>query len=89
MIAPSPVHHGEGWHELLTAAEAVRYLRLDADYDGDMAGATRALHKLVRDGRLRPIRGCGKSYKYPLHELRRFITSETAASAQPPAGATP
>lgn len=62
---------------VLTNEEAVRFLRLDADYD-ELADAVKALHRLVRDGRLRPLR-CGKSYKFTVDELQRYVADETAA----------
>lgn len=62
---------------VLTNEEAARFLRLDEDYS-EMADAVRALHRLVRDGRLRPLR-CGKSYKFAVAELERYVADETAA----------
>jgi hypothetical protein len=65
---------------LLTNEEAVRYLRLDTDHQ-DMGTAVRALHRLVREKRLRPVE-CGKQYKYALAELNRFIVAETENAGQ-------
>ncbi|QOJ16088.1 MAG: helix-turn-helix domain-containing protein [Phycisphaeraceae bacterium] len=62
---------------ILTNAEAARWLRLDDDYPGDPAAATRALHRLVRAGRLRPLRGVGPSYRFHVDELERFARAET------------
>lgn len=62
---------------VLTNEEAVRFLRLDHDYP-EPADAVKALHRLVRDGRLRPLR-CGKSYKFAVAELERYVTDETSA----------
>lgn len=61
---------------LLTNAEAARFLRLDDDH-AEVADAIRALHALVRAGRLHPIRNCGRSYKFARAELERFIRDET------------
>ncbi len=65
---------------LLTNDEAVRYLRLDSDHQ-DMGTAVRALHRLVREKRLRPVE-CGKQYKYAIDELKRFIVAETESYGQ-------
>ena len=62
---------------VLTNEEAVRFLRLDDDYS-EMTDAVRALHRLVRDGRLRPLR-CGKRYKFAVAELERYVADETSA----------
>ena len=60
---------------VLTSAEAVRWLRLDEDHD-DIGPAVLALKRLVQDGKLRPLRGVGRTYKYTLDELQRFIRDE-------------
>lgn len=62
---------------VLTNEEAARFLRLDEDYS-EMADAIRALHRLVREGKLKPLR-CGKSYKFAVAELERYVTNETSA----------
>jgi hypothetical protein len=59
---------------VLTNEDAVRFLRLDEDHP-NMGEAVRALHRLVRDRRLRPLR-YAKSYKFTLDELARFIAAE-------------
>ncbi|MCH8344700.1 MAG: helix-turn-helix domain-containing protein [Planctomycetes bacterium] len=63
---------------VLTNEEAVRFLRLDTDFD-EPGDAVRALHRLVRQDKLRPLR-CGKSYKFTLAELERFIIAEVGPS---------
>ena len=68
LTLPSPV---------LTNEEAVRFLRLDSDYN-ELADAVKALHRLVRDGRLMLLR-CGKSYKFAVAELERYVADETSA----------
>ncbi len=68
LTLPSPV---------LTNEEAVRFLRLDSDYN-ELDDAVKALHRLVRDGRLRLLR-CGKSYKFAVAELERYVADETSA----------
>ena len=68
-LSASPVYTNE---------EAVRFLRLDADYD-EMGDAIRALHRLVQQGKLKPLR-CGKSYKFTRLELERFTVAEVRAS---------
>ena len=62
---------------VLTNDEAARFLRLDDDYS-EMADAIRALHRLVREGKLKPLR-CGKSYKFAIAELERYVADETSA----------
>ena len=49
---------------VLTNQEAVEFLRLDTDFD-EPGDSIRALHRLVRQGKLRPLR-CGRSYKFTL-----------------------
>lgn len=63
---------------VLTNEEAVAFLRLDTDFD-EAGDAVRALHRLVRQDKLRPLR-CGKSYKFTLAELERFIVAEVGPS---------
>lgn len=69
---------------VLTNEEAVRFLRLDHDYP-ESADAVKALHRLVRQGKLRPLQ-CGKTYKFTLAELERFIAAEVGPSDQETAG---
>ena len=59
---------------VLTNQEAVRFLRMDEDYD-DIGSAVKALHKMKRDGKIVPIKGCGKTYKWHIDELRRYSKS--------------
>ncbi len=61
-----------------TNEEAVRFVRLDQGYS-EPYDAIRALHRLVRQGKLRPLR-CGKSYKFTVAELERFIAAEAGPS---------
>lgn len=63
---------------ILTAAEAAHWLRLDEDHT-EVSDAVKALHRLVRQGRLTPLR-CGRSFKFTLIELNRFAIAETRAS---------
>ena len=63
---------------VLTNEEAVRWLRLDADYD-EMGDAIKALHRLVQQQKLKALR-CGKSYKFTLPELERFTVDEVGPS---------
>lgn len=65
---------------LLTGRETAIYLRLvgpDDDPD-DVAKGVRTVHKLVRDGKLRPIQP-GREYAFARVELDRYIRDETAA----------
>jgi hypothetical protein len=64
------------WPEVLTSADAARYLRLDDDH-AEIADAVAALHRIVRTGHLRPVKGCGKSHKFALAELRRYVAAAT------------
>ncbi|MEE9130608.1 MAG: helix-turn-helix domain-containing protein [Phycisphaerales bacterium] len=63
---------------LLTGAEVACYLRLSApDDDADaVARAVRCVHKLVRDGKLRPVKP-GREYVFALAELDRYVRDET------------
>ena len=63
-----------------TAVEAATYLRLaDPDDTGDaVAKALNRLNCLVRDGRLKPIRGT-RPRLYFAAELDRYVADETAA----------
>ncbi len=63
---------------VLTNEEAVRFLRLDHDYP-EPADAVKALHRLVQQGKLRPLQ-CGKTYKFTLAERERFIAAEAGPS---------
>lgn len=65
---------------VLTNIEAAEFLRLTDDYD-QPEDAIAALYRLVRKGKLHPLR-VGKTYKFTLAELERFIAAEVAASKQ-------
>ena len=71
---------------ILTNQQAVAWLRLDADYP-EPVDAVRALHRLVREGKIRPLR-CGKTYKFTVGELRRYAELETARFTPVRRGAT-
>lgn len=60
-----------------TALKAAEWLQLTDDYD-QPEDAIAALYRLVRKGKLRPLR-CGKTYKFVLDELQRYVADETAA----------
>lgn len=64
---------------LFTAAEVARWLRLldEGASPDEVAGAVRVVHRLVRQGRLHPIRA-GKSYIFSAGELERFAREESA-----------
>ncbi len=68
------------WPHLLTNLEATQFLRLDTDYEHDPVAAVRALHRLVRKGKIRPVK-CGTTYKYARTELLRYIADETRSVA--------
>lgn len=60
---------------LMTASEAVAYLRLD-EGDRDIGDALRSLEYLVSQGLIRPCR-VGRFNRYARPELDRFITEQT------------
>ncbi len=60
---------------LMTAKEAVAYLRLDED-GRDIADALRSLEYLVLHQMVRPCR-VGRSNRYARTELDRFIAEQT------------
>lgn len=67
---------------LLTGAEAAVYLRLcepDATPD-EVNKAVRAVHRLVRNGKLRPVQP-GREYLFALAELDRYVHDETESFA--------
>ena len=65
---------------VLTGAEVAIYLRLcESDDDPDtVAKAVRSVHKLVRDGKLRPIQP-GREYAFSRAEIARYVHDETEA----------
>ncbi len=67
---------------VLTAAEAVCWLRLDDDHE-DIEQAVRALKRLVQIGKIRPLR-CGRTHKYTITELERFIRDEVELGTPSP-----
>ena len=62
---------------VLTNLKAAEWLQLTDDYD-QPEDAIAALYRIVRQGKLRPLR-CGKSYKFTVDELERYVADETAA----------
>lgn len=71
--------------EILTNAEACRWLRLDDDHD-EIEDAIAALLRLAREGKIRPLR-CGKTYKWTRAELERFARDELRPDTEPEAKA--
>lgn len=65
---------------LLSGAEVAVLLLLCQPDDGpdEIAKAVRAVHKLVRDGKLRPIKP-GRKYVFAPAEVERYIEAETEA----------
>ena len=65
---------------VLTATEVAVCLRLCGpdDEPDDVAKAIRSVHKLVRDGKLRPIQP-GKEYAFVLFEVERYVLAATEA----------
>ncbi|MEQ9094928.1 MAG: helix-turn-helix domain-containing protein [Phycisphaerales bacterium] len=68
---------------LMTAQEAVVYLRLD-EGDRDMADALKSLEYLVKAGRIRPCR-VGRSNRFARAELHRFVIEQTERYRRPSA----
>lgn len=65
---------------VMTSHEVAVYLRLcepDAEPD-EVAKGTRAVHRLVRQNKLRPIQP-GKEYAFAHDEVDRYIRDETEA----------
>lgn len=65
---------------VMTSHEVAVYLRLvepDAEPD-EVAKGTRAVHRLVRQNKLRPIQP-GREYAFAHAEVDRYIRDETAA----------
>ena len=65
---------------VLTGAEVAVYLRMcSPDDDPDtVAKAVRCVHRLVRDGLLRPIKP-GREYAFAQAEVERYVRDETEA----------
>lgn len=77
LVDAQPTQHPPTWPQaspVLTNEEAVRYLRLDVDHP-HLDDAIRALHRLVRERGLRPLR-YGITYKFLVAELDRFIAAD-------------
>lgn len=65
-------------HSLMTSSEVAVHLRIiepDASPD-DVARAVRAVHRLVREGKLRPIKPA-RSYVFAPDEVDRYVRDET------------
>ena len=67
---------------VLTEAEAIRYLRLDAEGRASDA-AQRAFRRLVETKRIRPAR-VGLRNRYAREELRRFLLHATELAGDAP-----
>ena len=65
---------------VLTGAEVAVYLRMCGlnDDPDTVAKAVRGVHRLVREGKLRPIKP-GKEYAFAQVEVERYVETETAA----------
>jgi len=60
---------------ILTEEEAIRWLRLDEEYDSPRE-AGRALRRCMHEHGLRRIQGCGKSLKFHIDELHRWVRQQ-------------
>ena len=67
---------------LLTAREAIRYLRLDEE-DRSHEAAARAFRRLVETKRIRPCR-IGLRSRFARQELVRFVLVATELSGEAP-----
>ena len=72
---------------LMTAPEAVRYLRLDiltkpdgSEHRREIADAVKSLDHLIRKGRIAYVR-VGKNRRFPRAKLDRFIHESTVCEA--------
>ena len=65
---------------VLTALEVAIYVRLvePEATEGDRQSAIRSVHRLVQDGKLRPIQP-GRQYAFWRDEVDRYIREETEA----------
>lgn len=61
---------------VLTAVEVAKALRLIEDHTAE-GDAVAAVQRLVRECGLRPIKGCGKSYKFAEPEIARWVMAST------------
>ena len=75
---------------LMTAPEAVKYLRLDiltkadgSEHRREMADGIRSLDHLIRRCRIRPVR-VGKNRRFLRIELDRFLHEATAGEGSKP-----
>ena len=73
-VGPIYYHHGTVVPELLTEAEALKFLRLDTNGTQNLK---EALKHLREHHGLRPTRGIGKTLKYQKKELLRFLDHMT------------
>ena len=67
-----------GSPKILTALDVAMLLRLDKDYEREEDSAEAVL-RLVREHGLRPIKGCGRSYKFSEVEVVRWVGIATEA----------
>lgn len=74
------MNHATDHRPLLSGAQvAVRLLLCEPDdCPDDITRAVRAVHKLVRDGKLRPIKP-GRRYVFAPAEVDRYVRDETEA----------
>ena len=63
---------------VLTALDVAVLLRLTEDYERKEDAAEGVL-RLVREHGLRPISGCGRSYKFSEAEVSRWVATATEA----------
>ena len=68
-----------GSPKVLTALDVAELLRLTDDHKDAPEDAVASVHRLVREKGLRPISGCGKSYRFAPAELDRWIMDSTKA----------
>ncbi len=64
--------------KILTSLEVAELLKLTGDYERE-EDAAEAVLRLVREHGLRPIKGCGRSYKFSEVEVARWVGIATEA----------
>ncbi len=67
-----------GSPKILTSLDVAVLLKLTEDYERE-EDAAEAVLRLVREHGLRPIKGCGRSYKFSEVEVVRWVGIATEA----------
>ena len=78
-LAPAHFYDGTVVPELMTEEEAIKFLRLDSNSDGN---GKESLKRLREHYGLQATKGIGKTLKYQKKELLKFIDTMTEKTAQ-------